>query len=77
MPKITLQTLAARNFQLMRIKAEQVQDRGMHVGDVMRMLDGMEAEFICSAVDGAAFDAAAGHPDTEAIRMMIAAIAAL
>ena len=41
------------------------------------MLDGVEAEFVGAAVDGAAFDAAAGHPDAEAVRMMIAPVAAL
>ncbi len=61
----------------MRIEAEQVEDRGVNIGDVMRMLDGVKAEFVGAAMDGAALGAATGHPDTETIRMMIASIAAL
>ena len=58
-----------------RIEAELAHDRRVNVGDVVRMLDGVEAEFVGAAVNGAAFDATAGHPDAETIRMMIAAIA--
>ena len=49
----------------------------MHVGHVVPILDGVEAEFVGRAVDDAAFDAAAGHPDAEAVRMMVAAVAVL
>ena len=54
-----------------------MQDRGVHVGDVMWMLDSVKAEFIGAAVDGAAFRAPTGHPDAKAIGMMVSPIAAL
>ena len=75
--EITLQALATGYLQLMWIEPEKLHHRGMNVGDVMRMLDGVEAEFVGAAVDGATFRAATGHPNTEAIRMMVATVAAL
>ena len=77
MTEITLQALATGYLQLMWIEAEKPHDRGMNVGDVMWMFDGVKAEFVGAAVDGATFGAATGHPDAEAVRMMVAPIAAL
>ena len=50
-----------------------MQDGGVEVVGADRVLHGREAEFIGAAVDGAAFDAAPGHPDTEAVVIVIAA----
>ena len=47
---------------------------GVNVRDVMPVLDGVEADFIRRSMCHAAFDAAAGEPGAEALRMMIAAI---
>ena len=49
----------------------------MHVGDVVAVLDGVEAELVGRAVDDAALDAAAGQPGREAVRVVVAAVAAL
>ena len=45
----------------------------MQVVDVGDVLLGAEAKFVGRSVDGAAFDAAAGHPHREAIRVVVAA----
>ena len=49
----------------------------MQVGDVVAVLDGVEAELVGRAVDDAALDAAAGQPDGEAVRVMVAAVGTL
>ena len=56
------------------IVAHQVQDRGVEVGDVERVLDDVVTEVVGLAVDLAAFGAAAGHPHGEAARVVIAAV---
>ena len=77
LPEIDLQPLVAGDFEPARVEAELVQDGGVDVGDVVAILDGVEAELVGRAVDDAALDAAAGHPDREAERMMIAAVVPL
>ena len=52
-----------------------MQDRGVDVGDVVPILDGVEADLVGGAVDDAALDAAAGQPGAEALRMVVAAVA--
>ena len=71
------ETLAAWNFQPMRVETELLHDGRMDVSDVMAVFDGVEAEFVGGAVDDAPFDAAAGEPDGEAVDVMIAAVASL
>ena len=75
--EVDLQPLVARDFEPPGVEAELVQDRGVDVGDVVAVLDGVEAELVGGAVDDAALDAAAGHPDREAVGMVVAAVAAL
>ena len=74
---IDLQPFASRNLQFSRIEAEQLEQRGMHVGHIMAVLDGVEADFVGAAVNDAALDAAAGQPTGEAVDVVIAAVAAL
>ena len=59
------------------IQAETMQDRGVQVVDVDAILDGVQADVVGRAVADAALDAAAGHPDREAVGIVIAAVAAL
>ena len=40
---INVETFAAGNFELAGVEAELMQDRGMDVGDVVPVLDGVEA----------------------------------
>ena len=70
---VHVEAFAAGDFQLVRVEAELVQDGRVDVGDVMPVLDGVEAEFVGRAVGDAAFDAAAGQPGAEALGMVIAA----
>src|SRR5665213_4181381 len=56
------------------VDAEAVQDRGVERVDVDRILHDVVAEVVGLAIDHARLDAAAGHPDREAARVMIAAI---
>ena len=77
MPWSISEPLSAGDFQPARVEAELVQDRGVDVGDVMPVLDGVEAEFVGRAVDDAALDAAAGQPDREAVGVVVAAVGAL
>ena len=74
---VDVEALAAGDFEPARVEAELVQDRGVDVGDVVAVLDGVEADLVGRAVDDAALDAAAGHPDREAVDVMVAAVAAL
>src|SRR5687767_10668051 len=72
---IDLEPAASRNLQPPRIEPEQMEHGGVNVGDVVTILDRMEAELVGGAVDHAAFDAAARQPGAEALRMMVAAVA--
>ena len=53
-------------------EAEEMQDRRVQIVNMHLVLDGMEAELIGLAVNHARLDAAAGHPDGVAVRMMVA-----
>lgn len=44
------------------IETHQVQHGGMQIMNVDLVLDGLEAELVCSSMDLAAFDSAAGQP---------------
>jgi hypothetical protein len=56
------------------VETQQVQDRGVQVVDVDRILHSAEAELVGGAVDLSALDAAAGHPDREAVGVVIASV---
>src|ERR1700729_2736600 len=67
-----VEPLVAGDFELARGEAQEGEQRGVDVGDVVRMLDGVEAQLVGRAVDDAPLEAAAGHPDRKAVRMMVA-----
>jgi hypothetical protein len=50
-----------------------MQHRGMEIVDAHRIFLGFETELIRRTVDCPTFDAAAGHPDTETIVIVIPA----
>ena len=58
------------------VQAEQVEDGGVQVVHVHAVDCGAQADRVGRAVDGAPFDPAAGHPVAEAVRVVIAALAA-
>ena len=74
---LDLQSLATGDFQSVRIEAQQVQDRGVDVGDIMSVLDRVEAQFVGGAVDDPALDTPSRHPDRKSIVVMIAAVGTL
>src|SRR5204863_2299163 len=74
---IDLQALAAGDRQAARVEAQLVQDGRVDVGDVVAVFDGVEAYLIGAAMNYAALDAAAGHPDGEAIGVVVAPVGAL
>ena len=76
-PKSMSMPLSAGHFQPARIQAHLMQDRRVNIGDVVAILHGVKAQFIGRSVSDPALHAATGHPDAEAVRMMIAAIAVL
>ena len=59
------------------VEAQQVEDRGVQVGDLDAVFDGVIAQLVGGAVSLAAFDAAAGQPQAEALLVVVAAIASL
>ena len=68
--------VAALEFEreLFVVDAELMQDRRVQVVDVDRIADDVVAVVVGFAVGDARPDAAAGHPDGEAARVMIAAV---
>ncbi len=54
------------------IDSQLMQNRGMQIMDVNRVFDNVVAVGIGRSMNGSAFDPAAGHPQAEASRMMIA-----
>src|SRR5262245_56074934 len=70
---VDLQALAAGDVEAVRIEPHQVEERGVNVGDVVRVLDGVEAQLVGRAVDRAATDPRPGEPDGERVGMMVAA----
>src|SRR5262245_10111122 len=72
---VEFEPLAAGDFEPAWVETHQVQDRGVYIGDVMPILDSMEANFVGGPVDNPALDAPAGQPGTKALRMVIAAVA--
>ena len=60
--------------ELFVVDAELVQDRRVQVVDVDRIADDVVAVVVGLTVRDARLDAAAGHPDCEAARVMIAAV---
>ena len=77
MPKIALEALVAGDFHSFGLEAELMQESGVDVGDVVRVLLGVKTNLVGGAVREAAFETAAGHPHAESVGMMVAAIAAL
>src|SRR5262249_16612944 len=59
------------------VETQKVQDRGMEVADVHRVLDDVVREIVGFTVNGARPGAAAGQPHSKAARMMVAAVVLL
>ena len=77
MPEIHFQPFAAGDFHAIGIQAQQMQNRGVHIGDVVAVFCGMEPDFVGGSMDGATFDASARHPDAKSVGMVVAAVGSL
>src|SRR5262245_34235983 len=55
------------------VDAEKVQDGRVEIVDLHLVFDGVEAVLVGRTIDNATFDAAAGQPDREAVRAVVAA----
>ncbi len=75
--EVDVEALAAGNDEATGVESQLVQHRRMHVGHIMPVFDGVEAEGIGGAVGDASFDSAAGHPDGKTERVVVATIAVL
>src|SRR5688500_10343664 len=65
-PVVDLQPTPAGDFEPPIVQAEQAQDGGVQIGDVVALAEGVIAKFVRGAVDVALLQARAGHPDREA-----------
>src|SRR5437016_5937524 len=74
---LDLQALPPGDLEATGVEAQEVEDRGVDVGDIMAVLDGVEAQLVGGAMDNAPLDAATGQPDREAVVMVVAAVGAL
>lgn len=59
------------------VESEEVENSGPEIVNSAGIFGGVIAEFVGGAVDMAAFDATAGHPDGKAVRVVVAAVIAL
>ncbi len=64
---------AALEEELLMVKSQKVQDRGVKVVDADGILDGRVAEFVGLAVTRSTLDSATGHPRGEGLHIVIPA----
>ena len=74
---ITIEALPSWDLEMPRIQTQEMIDRGMHVGHIMRVLLSVESNFVGGPMDDSTLDSTPGHPDAEPVRMMIPSIPAL
>ena len=63
--------------ELLVVDAELIEDRGPEIVDGERLIDGIVTEFVSGAEDGAGLEAAAGHPEAEAVGVVVTSVATL
>lgn len=68
---------AVAEGELLVVETHQVENGGVQIMDMDLLVNGGEAEFVGGAVGQATLDAAAGHPDAEAVMVVVASIASL
>lgn len=72
-PVVDLESFAAGVLQPVAVQSEQVEHRGVEVGDVVPFAQSVVTEFVGGAVDVSLLDARSSEPDREPVGMMIAA----
>ena len=60
---IDVETFTTRDFEFARIEAELLEDRRVYVGDIMAVLDSVEADFVGCAMNDASFESPTCKPD--------------
>ena len=75
--EVDFEAFVAGDFHGVVVEAELVEEGGVDVGDVVAAFLGLKTDLVGAAMGDAAFDSAAGHPDGEAVGMMVAAIGGL
>ena len=63
MAMIDRQPFAAGDLQPVRIEPQQLEDRGVDIGDVMPVFHGVESQFVGCAMGNSAAHSSACHPD--------------
>jgi hypothetical protein len=66
-----------RDFHGAPVEAQLIKNSGMDIGYIMRVFDGVVANFISSSMNCASLDASSCHPDAKPIRMMVSPIGSL
>lgn len=61
--EINIEPFAAGDFQTASVQAQLLQNRGMNVGDIVAVFDGMETDLIGRSVHHASLDAAPSERD--------------
>ena len=74
---VAVEAFAAGDFEPPRVEAELLQHRGVQVGDVVPILDSVEAKLVRRAMHNATLNAAATKANGKSVRMMIAAVGTL
>ncbi len=59
------------------VEPQLVKNRGMNVGDIMAIFDGMKTDLVSRPMDHSAANSASGHPYRESKNMMIPSIGSL
>ena len=77
MSEVHLQPLVGGHFHAFGLETELVQERSVHVGDIVGVFLSMKTYLVSGAVGEAALESTAGHPHAEAVGVMIATVAAL
>src|SRR5262249_61086932 len=71
---VDVQSAPPRHFKTARVQAELVQHRRVDVGDVVPVLDRVEADLVGRPVDNARLDPAAGQPGAKTLGVVIAPV---
>src|SRR4051812_24962497 len=70
---VDIQPLAPGDVEPSRVEPEQVQRRGVDVGDIVGVFNGVETQLVGGAVDGPALDPGPREPDGEGVGVVVAA----
>jgi hypothetical protein len=74
---VDLEAFASGDFEFAGVEAKLVKNGGVDVGDVVTILGRVKTNLIGGAMNEAAFEAAASHPNAERKNVVVASIAIL